>query len=144
MDYIAHYLRVIEEAISKMGIDPAAVRTPRPAVWQIEKGSARVRIEIFQLAENGPFGFNVMSPIFNVSESAPSHVYGELLQINHKILGAGFSLFDDIIYLRSTRMLEGMDANEAVQIIGMVAGAADHYDDLLKERFPEMNRIGYK
>ena len=144
MDQIAHYLRVIEEAISKLGIDPATVRSPRPAVWQVEKGSARIRIEIFQLVENGPFGFNVMSPIFNVAEGVPNQIYEEMLKINHQILGAGFSLFDNIIYLRSTRMLEGMDSQEAVQIISMVAGAADHYDDILKEQFPEMNRIGYK
>lgn len=141
---IQHYIRIIEEAISQLGIDPAAARQQKPVQWNLTKGSARIALDIFQPDPKAPVYFGVRSPIMQVPQGSAEDFYSQLLRMNHQMVGAAFSVFQNIVFLGEARIIDGLDSREAFAIITTVANAADYYDDLLQKEFPHKRPIGFR
>ncbi len=144
MLHLAHYYRIVEEAISKLGIDPATTRGPQPGQWNLKRGSASLSIDIFQIPPSGKAFFGISSPIMRAPETGTEGFYRYLLELNQGMIGVGFSLIKENVLLRSSRMLEGLDAQEAFQMISQIGLLADHFDDKLRENYPHRQPIGFR
>lgn len=140
----AHYIRIIEEAIASLGLDPATLRRQQPGQWTLQQGSAQVYIDIFQLQEKGPIYIGILSPIMDLPKSNTEGFLKELLQLNNGILGAAFSLHGQTVTIRTARVIDGLDNQEALQLISLIANAADFYDDQLQSKYPHQEPIGFK
>ncbi|MEM6766730.1 MAG: YbjN domain-containing protein [Bacteroidota bacterium] len=138
------YVEIIEKAIGKIGLDPESTRTQRTGVWTLQKGSSKIFIELFQVAQNSPFYFGVTSPIMKLPQSNLETFLKDIFQLNHMMVGAAFSLQKDVIFIRFNRPIKGMDEEEAFDMIMTVGEAADHYDNILQEKYPFREPIGFK
>lgn len=144
MSNLAHYYRIVEEAISMVGIDPATARGAQPGQWNLKCGSATVLADVYQLASDGAVVFSVTSPIMRVPETGKEGFFRKLMEINQSIIGSAFSIFKEDVFLVSSRMVNGMDSNEAYQQMLTVGKFSDFYDDQLKAMFPKRQPIGFR
>lgn len=144
MENIDHYIRVIDDSIARIGLDPASSKGQRPGQWNLRKGTAQIGLDLFQFEEKGPVFFSATAPIMKVPKSNLRKLLVELLKLNHAMVGLAFTIFGDIIYLRATREVAGMDAQEAMNLILRVGNGADFYDEKLQEKFPHKQPIGFQ
>jgi len=77
----------------------------------------------------------VLSPILHLPANGLLPLYRRLLELNLQITNAAFGVHLDVVYVFSERPLEGLDSNEANDMISLVAYYADEWDNLLFNEF---------
>jgi hypothetical protein len=134
---LSNYYRIVESAIEALGVKPAEARTQKSGQWDLRKGSASVWINIFLSHERDDYGYlQVMSPVMKVPRGDNrAALFEELLQLNHQLYGAAFSIQNDWLYLRTIRELEGLSMKEALAMLTRIGVYADEYDDRFKKKY---------
>lgn len=134
---LAQYYAIIENGIRHLGLEPEATRSGQPGQWNLNQGSADVWMDLWYIELQERAYFQVMSPIMRMPQDDDCHkgLYKELLQLNDKLFGVAFSLFKDIIWLKTIREADGMDEQESLNILTRVAHYADMYDDFLINKY---------
>lgn len=140
MDLTAYY-KMVENCITKIGVDPVKCRGAQEGQWNLKRGSANVWIDIFII--NGYGYFQCMGPISPIPQERQVEFYEEVLEINHKLYGVGMTKFKDWIYIKTIRETDGLDENEIMAQINRIGTYADDYDDVFREKyFPGSNAPG--
>lgn len=129
------YARTVEQILSSIQVDlnRARMKTDNGFGWSFQRGSAV--IEIFVSEQNGVGYFQVLSPIMHLPINGLLPLYRRLLELNLQMSNACLGLYLDVVYVFSERPLQGMDGNEANDIINLVASYADDFDDKLVSEF---------
>lgn len=127
------YTAMIENVIRSLGIDPAACREKNRGQWTLQRGSVRVYIDIYNV--NGTDYICVASPVMEMPSKMLLPFYRKLLELNHDMYAASFSLKENWVWLRILRELEGLDQNEATAMINRVGAYADQFDEMLISEF---------
>jgi hypothetical protein len=140
MQPIQYYYEMAEKVIAEFGVDPTLCRGQKLGQWSMKLGSASVWIDVFQSKDAQGNYINagylqIMAPIMNIPAERQQELYRELLEINHKLYGVGFTVFENGIYIKSIRELDGLDHSETVSNLKRVGYYADDYDDMLKAKY---------
>lgn len=128
--------QVIEDILRQLNYPPEKARmdTDEGYGWTIYRGSALIDIYLSQQAGVGYL--QVLSPIMHISTSKPLlPLYRHLLELNLQLTSAALGMYDDVVYVYYERKIEGLDANEANEIIKQVAEYADTLDNQLVDEF---------
>lgn len=137
-DPLKPYQDLVEKILAELGIDPNEARQPAddPKIrhsWSLRLGSAHIFMDL--LEENGESLLRIDSPLLIVPEDNREDLFAWLLQLNHSLAEAAFSLFNDEVHLVSTRPLEDLDPSEVRRIITRLSACADELDDELSTEF---------
>jgi hypothetical protein len=137
---IQHYYSLVESVLTSFKIDPAAARGNQPGQWSLKLGSANVWVYVLQqkdpqgnLVQNGYF--QVLAPICDVPVSNQHIFTKELLEANHSLYGVAFTIFQDKVFIKSIRELQGLEASEISSTLNRVGIYADEWDDKLKTKY---------
>ena len=145
MQPLQYYFEMVERVISEFKVDPQLCRGQQLGQWSMKIGSASMWIDAFQSKDaQGNYidaGYlQVMSPIMAVPADRQLDFFRELLEINHKLYGVGFTKFENNIYIKSIRELEGLEQSEVLSTFKRIGYYADDYDDMLKAKYAVAGR----
>jgi hypothetical protein len=132
--------QLVEETIGRLGIDPTAAcakQAAETASWTFQRGSAAILVTLTRRKEDAKLYLRVISPVMTLPEQAKREaLYVRLLELNGKgLANCGFGMVGERIVVVSERPAEGLDGQEAEQIIRHLAAVADTYDDRLVAEF---------
>ncbi len=132
---IEQYAQTVEAILANIGIDPAQARMAMSDGfgWSFQRGSATIEIYVTQ-KETGGY-LQVLSPIAHLPMTGLLPLYRRLLELNLQMTEAALGVYTEIVFVFVERPLDGLDANEADQIINNVAAYADELDDKLVSEF---------
>ncbi|MEO0900022.1 MAG: YbjN domain-containing protein [Bacteroidota bacterium] len=139
-----HLIGIVEESIAQLGINPDESRGQVPGTWLLQKGEAKILIELLSLDGKTVTLIQISAPLVQWPGANEQHVAKELLKKNHQLIDAGFSLHEDTIFLRISRETAGLDVIEAIQMIGKMGMYAEQLDDWIKELTTQRVPIGFK
>lgn len=128
------YYQLVDQAIRTLGVDPELCRGDKPGQWNMQRGSASVWIDMFDIEGQGGY-FQCMAPVSAVPQSNKEAFYTEVLELNHKLYGVGLTKYKDYVYIKAIRELEGLDVNEILATLRRVGTYADDYDDYFKNKY---------
>ncbi|MFQ3575194.1 MAG: YbjN domain-containing protein [Cytophagales bacterium] len=132
---LEYYYNMIENIIRDFGVDPEMCKGVKPGQYDLKKGSASVWIDIWKV-EDEDYGYiQILSPVIELPKNNLADFYQEILETNHKLYGVAMTKFENWIYMKSIRELEGLEENEARAMFNRVGNYADEYDDLLKSKY---------
>jgi hypothetical protein len=133
---INYYYQMVENFIASIGVDPSQCRGNTPGQWSLYRGSALVYVDLWHIEKENRAYIQCMSPVMPLPEmSLQGALFQELLEINDKLYGVGFTLYNGHIWLKHIREVDGLDANEAAAIMNRIGIYADQYDDYLKQKY---------
>ncbi len=135
MENLSTYHAIIEAALQALNISPATARGQQPGQWNLQHGSAQVWIDCWHIERQGRAYYQVMSPVMELPGENQAHLMEELLHLNDKLFGVAFSLYKGLVWMKSIRECQGMDADEAQNILARIATYADMYDDYLIAKY---------
>lgn len=135
MENLNKYYQLIERSISNLGVDPLQCRGKKPGSWTLNKGSIQVWIDIWYIEREKRSYFQVMSPIMKMPEKGVEELFRELLHINDRLFGVGFTIYKDTIWLKHIRETENLQESEILHTLNRVGNYADQYDDILKQKY---------
>lgn len=118
------YKYVIEKAIERLGLNSSKC-VVGDCKWQLKKGNLKVNLSFFET--HGREYFKVQAPICKVPTLNVTNFYKNLLQYNHEFNGFAFLIYNDKVYLKAVRELQGMDDNEAFSMITKVGNYAERF-----------------
>lgn len=133
---LEHHARTVEDILNHIGVEPGSARMPDVEYgygWSFRRGSAIIEIYVSEQDERGYL--QVLSPILHIPATGLLPLYRRLLELNMQLTNASMGIYFDVIYVFNERPLEGLDANEANNIITLVAGYADELDNQIQEEF---------
>jgi hypothetical protein len=146
MENLNKYYQLIERCIANLGVDPLQCRGKKPGSWTLNKGSIQVWVDIWYIERERRAYFQVMSPVMKLPDAGREELFTELLQINDRLFGVGFTLYKDTIWLKHIRETENLQESEIAHTLNRVGNYADQYDDLLKQKYqaehPDQSLIG--
>lgn len=137
---VEKYYEVVESVIKELGAPAEQCRTLDtngkfiPGQWNLVKGSAKIFADVYTTAEGLSY-FCVASPVMKVTMPDSKKLYEKLLNLNHQMYSASFSIDQGLVWLRILRECEGMDKKECRSTFDRMGWYADQYDDLLKNEF---------
>lgn len=134
MENMNQYYQMVENIIKSLGVDPAVCRGDKEGQWNLKKGSAPVWIDVFTTENNYGY-FQAMSPICEIPAVNTQAFFQEILEINHKLYGVGMTKYENWIYIKVIRELEGIDEKEMLAMFNRIGFYADDYDDYLKNKY---------
>ncbi len=135
--------KLVELAIRKLGLDPAAVRATAgtggsQAAWTLERGSASVLVTLTRPEEEKTTYLRVASPVVTLPEDAARRnaLLRRLLEMNAAgLANAAFGLVGDRVVAVSERPAQGLDAAEVEQMVRHLSAVADTFDDRFEKEF---------
>lgn len=132
---------LIEDAIAGLGVEPAKVRVEAPPgnhrAWSLRRGSAGVAVFIREPRDGDAAPWlRLAAPIVVVDPEKAGELYLKLLELNARGLGAvEFGVLDGRVLVVAERRTVDLEPAEVAWLIERVGVVADHYDDVLVERF---------
>lgn len=137
MEDLNYYYHIIEEALVRLELDPVLCRGEQKGQWNLAQGSANVWIDLWHIERQGRAYYQVMSPVMYMPQNAEKTValFQELLELNDKLFGVAFSMYQGLIWMKTIREARGMDVEEALNILTRIATYADLYDDYLIHKY---------
>jgi hypothetical protein len=123
--------------LSKLGIDPTTSQLrdePGTKAWGMKRGSAQVLLSVTR-GDRGAW-IRIAAPVLRVpptiDSAAKLKLFSQLLDLNAKSMrNASFGTMGELVVVASERPAEGLDEQEAEQMLRHVSALADHYDDEL-------------
>jgi hypothetical protein len=138
MQDLSKYNTMIEEIIQSLGVDPSLCRGERPGQYSLMLGSARVWIDVWYIESQGRSYFQAMSPVMRLPVYERQQAFfQELLEVNDKLYGVAFTVYNGWAWLKHIRETDGLDKSEAEAMIHRIGVYADQYDDYLKGKYGE-------
>jgi Putative bacterial sensory transduction regulator len=138
MQDLSYYNAMVEEIITSLGVDPALCRGQNSGQYSLMLGSARVWIDVWYIESQGRSYFQAMSPVMRLPIAASQLAFfQELLEINDKLYGVAFTVYNGWAWLKHIRETDGLDKSEAEAMIHRIGVYADQYDDHLKTKYGE-------
>lgn len=128
-------VKYVEQILRAASVDPGSsrIQTGDGLGWKFIYGSAQMEIYV-TLKQDEDF-FQVLCPIMYLPQNGLLALYRRLLELNMLIPNVRFGVYGDLVYLFSERVLEGLDINEAYDIISTLTRNADEYDNRLVDEF---------
>lgn len=137
MDELQGAYQIVEECIQRLGVDPASCRGELEGQWNLQKGSAKVWIDVYHIPREQRSYFQVMSPMMPVPSDANlrNELFAELLNYNDHLFGVCFATKKNTVWLKVIREVSGLDADEAFNMITRIGNYSDYYDDKLIAKY---------
>ena len=133
---LEHYAATVEQILHSIGVDIGQARlndVEQGFGWSFRRGSAI--IEIYISEQEGRGYMQVLAPILHVPATGLLPMYRRLLELNLQLTNASLGMYFDVVYVFNERPLQGLDAQEANNIITLEAGYADDLDNQLLDEF---------
>ncbi len=135
MQPIENYYKMVDNIITKLGVDPATCRGEQAGQWNLKKGSASVWVDVWKLQDQDYGYIQIMAPITEIPVNNRDIFLTEVLEINHNLYGVGFTKYKEWLYLKSIRELEGLDEDEIMATFNRIGNYSDEYDDYFKNKY---------
>lgn len=127
---------LVENAIRKIGVDPALCKGEKPGQYTMKQGSASVWIDVLFIPRENSSYFQVMSPVMSIANvSNKAGLYEELLAINDLLYNVAFTTYNNFVWLKTIRETKGLDEDEIIAQLRRIGTYADQYDDILRQKY---------
>ncbi|MDX1903326.1 MAG: YbjN domain-containing protein [Thermonemataceae bacterium] len=132
------YIRTVEEAFRLLGVDPKDAQSPIQGAWILQRGSAKIRVMLNSTptTDGEELTLSMMVYIMPIPRKKQKEFFRKLLEMNSSFVNERFEIFDSEIYMTASRYLDGLDAQEVVDIMLEISETADYFDDRLLKEFP--------
>jgi hypothetical protein len=135
MKDIKYYYNLVEKVIGELGVDVASTRGDQEGTWNLQKGNVPVWVDVFDDENNKSTYVQVMAPITEIPTVGKDTFYEEVLDLAHDLFGVGFTKFENHIYLKSIREVEGLDESEFRATMNRIGTYSEEYEAHFKKYF---------
>lgn len=129
------YYSTVEQAIAKIGLDPAKFRGEQEGEWTLHRGKYTIWIDVWNDPVEKVAYLQVVAPVMEIPEESQTVLFRDLLQINLQLCGIAFSVHGEKVVLKGTRVAEGLDVEEAHAMIMLISKYVSNFSPILLKRY---------
>jgi hypothetical protein len=122
MSVLEKFYKLVENAIQRLGVDIKDCRTDEPNKWFLHRGKADIVVFVRESqlhTDTKVFTLVMLSPIITLPENADKaqQLKDKLLATNHLFISERFSIADNVVYLASTALMDGITEPLAANLL---------------------------
>lgn len=129
------YYSTVEQAITKIGLDPTKFRGEQEGEWTLHRGEYTIWIDVWNDPVEKVAYLQVVAPVMEIPEESQTVLFRDLLQINLQLCGIAFSVHGEKVVLKGTRVAEGLDVEEAHAMIMLISKYVSNFSPILLKRY---------
>lgn len=132
---LKYYYGIVENCIHRLGIDPALCRSKdTEGHWDLNRGEIIVWIDVWHIERENRAYFQAVAPIMEIPALRTHEFYEDLLRANDELFSVAFTLYNNWTCLKVIREVEGLDDDEAFNMITRVGNyGLEYLKKLLKK-----------
>lgn len=137
-DALHLYHDVISEVLAARGVNAAEAYKPDSGLWIVPAQPAPVVLRLLPGEEDDFHSLDTIEAVMRLGPLPAQHLlafYRALLEANHRLQNAAFSVEGEGVFLRHQRPLAGLDEDELNDILSSIVGAAQEEFGALIEQF---------
>lgn len=137
---LKYYYDIVEKCIHRLGVDPTICRSQdTEGHWNLIRGEVTVWIDIWYIEREKRTYFQVVAPVIEIPVHRAPEFYEDLLRTNDQLFGVAFTLYNNWTCLKVIREVEGLDDNEAYNMITRVGNYGLEYLRKLSKKYGSKN-----
>ena len=117
------YYKMVDAAISDLGLNPEEVKGDQPGQWNLKKGKFDIMVDVWEQEKN--FLFQVVSPLCSLPEENKEGFMLFLLQKNYGLSGVAYAIMDESVFLKYTSEANSLTKESIVSILTKIAFYAE-------------------
>jgi hypothetical protein len=120
-----HY-KLVDAAISDLGLNPDEVKGDQPGQWNLKKGKFDIMIDVWE--QEKQFLFQIVAPLCALPSENKEGFLLYLLQKNYGLSSIAYAVMEDAVYLKHTTEISSLTKENIVMLMTKTAFYAEQSD----------------
>lgn len=117
------FYKLVDEAISDLGINPEETRGEQPGQWNLKKGRFDIMIDVWEQEQQ--YLFQVVSPLCALPDDGKEPFLLHLLQRNYGMSSMAYAIMEDSVFLKHTTEAASLTKETIVMLLTKAAFYAE-------------------
>lgn len=117
------FYKLVDEAISELGLSPDETKGEQPGQWNLKKGKFDIMVDVWE--QEKQFLFQVVSPLCTLPEENKEAFMLHLLQKNYGLSSLAYAIMDNSVFLKHTTEMGSLTKENIVMLLTKTAFYAE-------------------
>ncbi len=117
------FYKLVDEAISELGLSPDETKGEQPGQWNLKKGKFDIMVDVWE--QEKQFLFQVVSPLCTLPEENKEGFMLHLLQKNYGLSSLAYAIMDNSVFLKHTTEMGSLTKENIVMLLTKTAFYAE-------------------
>jgi hypothetical protein len=129
---IQTFYKLVDDAITDLGLTPDEVRGEQPGQWNLKKGKFDIMIDLWE--QENQYIFQVVAPLCGMPEGNREAFLLHLLEKNYGLSSLAYAVLNETVFLKYTTEASSMIKEHVVAILTKIAFYAEQSSFVPEER----------
>ena len=129
---IETFYKLVDDAITDLGLNPEEVRGEQPGQWNLKKGKFDIMVDLWE--QENQCIFQVVAPLCGMPEGNKEEFMLHLLEKNYGLSSLAYAVLNDTVFLKYTTEAKSMVKEHVVAIFTKIAFYAEQSSFVPEER----------
>jgi hypothetical protein len=129
---IETFYKLVDDAISDLGLNPDEVKGEQPGQWNLKKGKFDIMIDLWE--QENQYIFQVVAPLCGMPEGNREEFMLHLLEKNYGLSSLAYAVMNETVFLKYTTEARSMLKEHVVAILTKIAFYAEQSSFVPEER----------
>lgn len=120
---IQTFYKLVDDAITDLGLNPDEVRGEQPGQWNLKKGKFDIMVDVWE--QEKQFLFQVICPLCTLPDDNKEGFMLHLLQKNYGLSSLAYAIMEDSVYLKYTTEMNLLTTENIVSLLTKTAFYAE-------------------
>lgn len=120
---IHSFYKLVDAAISDLGLSPDETKGEQPGQWNLKKGKFDIMVDVWE--QEKQFLFQVVSPLCTLPEENKEGFMLHLLQKNYGLSSLAYAIMDNSVFLKHTTEMGSLTKENIVMLLTKTAFYAE-------------------
>ena len=117
------FYKLVDEAISELGLSPDETKGEQPGQWNLKKGKFDIMVDVWE--QEKQFLFQIVSPLCTLPEENKEGFMLHLLQKNYGLSSLAYAIMDNSVFLKHTTEMGSLTKENIVMLLTKTAFYAE-------------------
>jgi hypothetical protein len=129
---IQTFYKLVDDAITDLGLNPDEVRGEQPGQWNLKKGKFDIMVDLWE--QENQYIFQVVAPLCGMPEGNREAFMLHLLEKNYGLSSLAYAVLNETVFLKYTTEASSMIKEHVVAILTKIAFYAEQSSFVPEER----------
>ena len=120
---IQTFYKLVDDAITDLGLNPEEVRGEQPGQWNLKKGRFDIMVDIWE--QENQFLFQIVCPLCSLPNENKEEFLLHLLKRNYGMSSITYAILEDSVFLKYTTEANTLTKEAVVMLFNKAAFYAE-------------------
>ena len=120
---IETFYKLVDDAITDLGLNPEEVRGEQPGQWNLKKGKFDIMVDVWE--QENQFLFQIVCPLCSMPDENKDGFLQHLLQRNYGMSSVTYAMMENDVFLKYTTEAGELTKENVIMLLNKTAFYAE-------------------